>query len=73
MTGRTHKMIRRYGQFTDLFADSVHKDDEYAFLQFSLYADFNQLWHWNTKELFVYLTVEYQTKRYVPLPYYYID
>ena len=32
-----------------------------GFLTFNMQADFNPLFNWNVKELFLYLTAEYQT------------
>lgn len=35
------------------------KKEEYAIIRFSLDADLSSLFHWNTKEVFVYVTAEW--------------
>ncbi|KAH9055065.1 signal peptidase 22kDa subunit [Lactarius vividus] len=36
-----------------------HRRQEYAFVNFNITADLSPLFHWNTKQLFVYLEAEY--------------
>ncbi|KAF9520988.1 hypothetical protein BS47DRAFT_1374544 [Hydnum rufescens UP504] len=36
-----------------------HPAQEWAFVQFDLQTDLESLFHWNTKQLFVYLVAEY--------------
>ncbi|KAI9013091.1 signal peptidase 22kDa subunit [Gaertneriomyces semiglobifer] len=38
---------------------------EVGHVKFSINADLTPLWHWNTKEVFVYLTVDYATSQQV--------
>ncbi|KAH9041153.1 signal peptidase 22kDa subunit [Lactarius hengduanensis] len=40
--------------------DAIHnRRQEYAFVNFNITADLSPLFHWNTKQLFVYLEAEY--------------
>lgn len=41
------------------------KKNDLAFLNFNLNADLEPLFNWNVKQLFLYLTAEYQTKQNV--------
>jgi len=36
-----------------------HRRQEYAFVNFNITADLSPLFHWNTKQLFVYIEAEY--------------
>ncbi|GAA6001693.1 signal peptidase complex subunit SPC3 [Rhodotorula paludigena] len=40
------------------------KEREYAFVKFDLQADLSPLFHWNTKQLFVYLVADYHSDPY---------
>ncbi|CAO1383605.1 unnamed protein product [Diamesa hyperborea] len=45
----------------------VHKHDaygEYGFLKFDLKLDMRDTFHWNVKEIFIFLTAEFETKMY---------
>eukprot|EP01130_Rhizamoeba_saxonica_P000464 TRINITY_DN10424_c0_g1_i1.p1 TRINITY_DN10424_c0_g1~~TRINITY_DN10424_c0_g1_i1.p1 ORF type:complete len:192 (-),score=21.81 TRINITY_DN10424_c0_g1_i1:27-575(-) len=35
-----------------------------AWLSFDLVADFRPLWNWNTKQIFLYISAEYETAKY---------
>ncbi|KII92716.1 hypothetical protein PLICRDRAFT_51079 [Plicaturopsis crispa FD-325 SS-3] len=37
----------------------AHRDQEFAFVNFNVSADLTPLFHWNTKQLFLYLGAEY--------------
>ncbi|TNY24079.1 signal peptidase 22kDa subunit [Rhodotorula diobovata] len=41
--------------------DRFARDREYAFVKFDLDADLAPLFHWNTKQVFVYLAADYST------------
>ncbi|KAI0743634.1 signal peptidase subunit [Daedaleopsis nitida] len=40
-----------------------NKDQDFAFLNFNLTADLTPLFNWNTKQLFLYVSAEYETKQ----------
>jgi signal peptidase complex subunit 3 len=41
------------------------KKNDLGFLNFDLTADLEPLFNWNVKQLFLYLTAEYETKEHV--------
>lgn len=47
--------------------DRFARDREYAFVKFDLDADLAPLFHWNTKQVFVYLAADYSTPDHVRL------
>jgi len=48
-------------QLVNVPASRFYTAGDEALLTFDLKADFRPLWNWNTKQLFVYITCEYET------------
>jgi len=46
----------------DKFRKHFNTENDQAFVVFDLDADLTSLFHWNTKQLFVFVTAEYETK-----------
>ena len=44
---------------------AAKKKNDLGFLNFDLNVDLEPLFNWNVKQLFLYLTAEYETKQHV--------
>ncbi|CAO3673282.1 unnamed protein product [Rhizopus stolonifer] len=58
---KTKVVARRFGPENQ----DYKKKSEFVRFSFDVDADFTELFHWNTKQVFVTLVAEYQTDKYV--------